>query len=144
MSDDLRIGELAERCRVSRDALRFYERVGLLDPPRRTASGHRIYDEEAVRRVEIIRRNQQIGLTLDDIRELLRIKDLPAREACERAARRLRTRIEAIDQQLSRLHTHRQRLAENLALCESPRQGSCSVVQRLMGIAEVPPARGKK
>ena len=142
MSHDLKIGELAERCGVSRDTLRFYERVGLLDSPRRTASGHRVYDEQAVQRMELIRRCQQIGLTLDDIRELLRIKELPAREACERVSGRLRARIEAIDQQLATLHTYRRRLAADLELCQSSRPGSCPVVQRLMGVAETP-AKGK-
>jgi DNA-binding transcriptional MerR regulator len=143
MSHDLKIGELAERCGVSRDTLRFYERVGLLDPPRRTASGHRVYDEQAVQRMELIRRNQQIGLTLDDIRELLRIKELPAREACERVSERLSARVEAIDQQLSTLLTYRRRLAADLELCQSAGPGSCPVVQRLMGVAETP-AEGRK
>lgn len=144
MSHDIKIGELAERCGVSRDTLRFYERVGLLDPPRRTASGHRVYDEEAVQRMEFIRRSQQLGLTLEDIRELLRIQELPAREACERIARRLRARIEAIDQQLSTLRTFRRGLAENLALCENAPPGSCPVVERLTGAAAVPTERKKE
>ncbi len=144
MSHGIKIGELAERCGVSRDTLRFYERVSLLDPPRRTASGHRVYDEEAVQRMDLIRRSQQLGLTLEDIRELLRIRELPAREACERIARRLRARIEAIDQQLSTLHTFRLRLAENLALCESAPPGSCPVVARLTGASESPADREKE
>jgi DNA-binding transcriptional MerR regulator len=136
MSYGLKIGELAERCGVSRDALRFYERVGLLRPPRRTPSGHRLYDQDAVRRMEIIRRSQQIGLTLDDIRELLRVEELPEAEACERIAERLRARIEAIDQQLSTLQTFRRRLAETLALCESPQPDARSAVQLLLGLSE--------
>jgi DNA-binding transcriptional MerR regulator len=138
MSDGLKIGELAERCGVSRDALRFYERVGLLRPPRRTPSGHRLYDQDAVQRMELIRRSQQIGLTLEDIRELLRVEELPDPEACERIAERLRARIEAIDQQLSTLQTFRRRLAETLALCESAQPDARSAVQLLLGIPEAP------
>ncbi|HEV8577952.1 MAG TPA: MerR family transcriptional regulator [Thermoanaerobaculia bacterium] len=119
MSHELKIGELAERCGVSRDALRFYERVGLLRPPRRTPSGHRVYDQDAVQRLELIRRSQQIGLTLDDIRELLRVQGLPGDEARERVAERLRARIETVDQQLATSGTFHRKLAEALELCES-------------------------
>ncbi len=144
MSYDIKIGELAERCGVSRDTLRFYERVGLLEPPRRTASGHRVYDEEAVQRMELIRRSQQLGLTLEDIRALLRLKDLPAREACEQIAGRLRARIAAIDQQLSTLRSFRRKLAENLALCDNAPPGVCPVVERLMGVSAAPIPRRKE
>ena len=46
MLNGMRIGDLAERCGVSRDALRFYERERLLPPPRRSASGYRLYRED--------------------------------------------------------------------------------------------------
>lgn len=141
MKHDFKIGELAERCGVSRDALRFYERVGLLDPPRRTASGHRVFGEEAVRRVELIRWSQQIGLTLEDVRELLRARELPESEACARIAGRLRARIEAIDQQLAMLRRFRLGLARNLEQCQSGGSGSCPLVRRLRGEAAVPAGR---
>ena len=144
MSDGLKIGELADRLGVSRDALRFYERVGLLPPPPRTAAGHRLYGEEDVHRLELIRRSQHLGLTLDDIRALLLLRDLPEQEACRQISARLRVRIEAIDQQLSTLQAFRSRLAEELALCEGAVPGSCPLVQRLMNAAELSDGRERK
>jgi DNA-binding transcriptional MerR regulator len=119
--EGLKIGALAKRCGVSRDALRFYERAGLLHPPARTASGHRLYDEAAVAQVEFIRRNQQIGLSLEDVRELLRVRGLPRDEAREQVAERLRARLRWIDQQIATLQGYHRRLAENLERFESSR-----------------------
>jgi DNA-binding transcriptional MerR regulator len=76
MRDGLTIGRLAGACGVSRDTVRFYERERLLPPARRTASGYRLYGEDEARRVRFIRRAQSMGLTLDDIRELLRVQRL--------------------------------------------------------------------
>ena len=67
----MRIGELAKRTGVSVQTLRFYEAEGLLGPVRRTAARYRLYDEESVERVEYIRRTQQAGATLADIRQAL-------------------------------------------------------------------------
>jgi len=76
MNNGIKIGELAARYGVSRDTVRFYERPGLLRTPRRTAARHRRYDREAVVRLRFIRGAQQLGLTLDDIRQLLRLREL--------------------------------------------------------------------
>jgi len=54
MTDGLKIGELAGRCGVSRDTIRFYERQGLLPPAKRTASRYRIYSGDDVGRVSFI------------------------------------------------------------------------------------------
>ena len=65
------IGELAKRFSLRPSALRFYERMGLLELPPRIG-GRRSYDTAAVRRVGFIRRAQQNGLTLEEIRSLIR------------------------------------------------------------------------
>jgi len=76
MNNGIKIGELAARYGVSRDTVRFYERPGLLRTPRRTAARHRRYDREPVVRLRFIRGAQRLGLTLDDIRQLLRLREL--------------------------------------------------------------------
>ncbi len=60
----LRIGDLAKRCGVSRDTLRFYERDGLISPPPRSDAGYRLYGESDAQRVQFIRRAQSVGLAL--------------------------------------------------------------------------------
>ncbi|WP_149193470.1 heavy metal-responsive transcriptional regulator [Luteimonas suaedae] len=67
----MKIGELARRAEVGIDTLRYYEREGLLSPPRRLASGYRSYGEDDVARLHFIRRAKTLGFTLAEIRELL-------------------------------------------------------------------------
>jgi MerR family copper efflux transcriptional regulator len=126
--EGLKIGELAGRCGVSRDTIRFYEREGLLPRPRRTASQYRVYDDAAENRVRFIRRAQQMGLSLNDVRELLRLQALKTPEECHRVAERLRARIEAVDRQIEALRAFRRQLAQNLERCERATSESCPVI----------------
>jgi MerR family copper efflux transcriptional regulator len=65
------IGTLAKRAGVSIDTVRYYEKSGLLDPEARLPSGYRRYSDAQVSRLRFIRRAQDLGFTLKDIRELL-------------------------------------------------------------------------
>jgi MerR family Zn(II)-responsive transcriptional regulator of zntA len=118
MRDGLTIGDLAERSQVSRDTLRFYERRRLLSAPRRTASGYRLYREDDANRVRFIRRAQAMGLTLEDIQELLRAQTLETADQCRRVASRLRARIETVDEKIAELRAFRAELARGLRDCE--------------------------
>ncbi len=68
------IGRLAALTKVSADTLRYYEREQLLRPRAKTPSGYRLYDEEAVRRVQFVRHAQNCGFTLAEIRSLLTLR----------------------------------------------------------------------
>jgi len=130
MLDGLRIGELAQPCEVTRNTLRFYERERLLPPPRRSASGYRLYREEDASRVRFVRRAQTMGLTLEDIRELLLAKPLETPEQCRRVAARLEARVIAVDQRIAELEAFREELMRNLERCERAlaREECCPVV----------------
>jgi MerR family mercuric resistance operon transcriptional regulator len=132
VNQGLKIGDLAVRSGFSRDTLRFYERVGLLTPPLRTGAGHRVYDDKVLERLGFIRRSQELGLTLDDVRALLRIQELPQGEVCQGVADRLRIRLRAIEQQLSALEGFRLRLVGNINQCEARTSYVCPVIQRLL------------
>ncbi|MEF1218589.1 MerR family transcriptional regulator, partial [Photobacterium damselae] len=68
------IGQLAKLCNVSSDTLRFYEKNHLIVPAGRSESGYRLYSEDNLSRVRFILRAKAIGLSLDEIRELLDIR----------------------------------------------------------------------
>ncbi|MBI4196007.1 MAG: heavy metal-responsive transcriptional regulator [Betaproteobacteria bacterium] len=70
----LTIGKVAARAQVSADSIRFYEREGLLSPAQKSASGYRLYTEEAIRRINFIKHAQQCGFSLAEIRDLLELK----------------------------------------------------------------------
>ena len=67
----MRSGELARNAAVNLQTIRFYERQGLLPKPERTASGYRSYQQNDLDRVLFIRRNQELGFTLAEIRQLM-------------------------------------------------------------------------
>jgi MerR family copper efflux transcriptional regulator len=70
----MRIGEVAQEAGVNIDTIRYYERRGLLEEPGRRPSGYRVYGVEAVQIIRFIRRAQDLGFTLDEIQDLLRLR----------------------------------------------------------------------
>ena len=131
MKHEIKIGELAERGGVSRDTVRFYERVGLLRQPSRTASRHRVYDEQAVAQLRLIRGLQGLGLTLEDIRHLLRLRAARGLEGGRRILQLLRVRADAIDGKIARLQALRLRLDETIGHCEGSPARSFSILEHV-------------
>jgi DNA-binding transcriptional MerR regulator len=128
MLEQLKIGELAERAGVSRDTVRFYEREGLLPPARRTAAQYRVYGKETADRLRFIRQAQAIGLTLDDIRELLRQHEARTPDECRQVAALLAERIAALDRKVAELKQFRRVLARSLSQCQAAHSEECPVV----------------
>ena len=110
MTERIRIGQLAARCGVTRDTIRFYERAGLLPKPRRTATRHRIYDLKAAQQIRFIRKAQDLGLTLDDIRQLIDLSESDSPMAGRRVEEILRNRLAAIEQRIGTFVEYRDRL----------------------------------
>jgi DNA-binding transcriptional MerR regulator len=69
----LRAGEVAEAAGVNRETLRYYERRGLLGSPDRSPGGHRLYDEQAVVALRVIKAAQRLGFTLDEVADLIEV-----------------------------------------------------------------------
>ena len=103
----LTVSELAEEVEASPDTLRYYERIGLLPPPPRTAAGYRQYGPDAIERVRFIRQAQRFGLRLADIAGLLAIRERGLCP-CGGTRRLLQDRLTQLDEEmaaLSRLRT---------------------------------------
>jgi DNA-binding transcriptional MerR regulator len=109
----LKIGEIARRSGLGVEALRFYEKSGLLDRPPRTHSGYRLYDESVLERLSFIKKAQMLGFSLDEIRELIAHKrkgENPCREVRDVVKRRLGE----LDERIRQLKLYRAELAEAL------------------------------
>jgi MerR family Zn(II)-responsive transcriptional regulator of zntA len=108
------IGRLAHRARVNADSVRFYERQGLLAPSTKTASGYRLYGDDAVRRLAFIKHAQRCGFNLAEIRELLELQspDEHVRTGAFELAQRKLGEIREVRAALSRME---QALTEVLA-----------------------------
>lgn len=117
----LRIGELAEQLELPVETIRYYEREGLMPPPRRTDGNYRVYDAPLVDRLTFIRNCRALDMTLNEIRELLRLRDAPEQDCTgvndvldahikhvtERIAelRRLKTQLQDLRDRCRQAHT---------------------------------------
>ncbi len=110
MRDGMRIGELATRFGLNPKTIRYYEEIGLLPRAERSDSGYRLYDEHEVERLGFIRRAKTLGLSLDEIRDILTVQaegELP----CEQVLDLIDMKIRAIDQRIADLVAFRTELA---------------------------------
>ena len=76
MTSDLLIGEIAKLFGLSTQAIRYYEKLGLIESPRRSEKGYRLYSSATVERLKLIQYAQKLNLSLDQIKELLEIDNL--------------------------------------------------------------------
>src|SRR4051812_39748865 len=108
---DMRVGELAARTGVSAPTVRYYERQGLLPPPRRSEAGYRLHGPDALRDLRFIARAKALGLSLEQIRLLRSQPDVQAERRQLRhliahqlvRTRRQRTELEALEANLTSL-----------------------------------------
>lgn len=116
MSENLTVSKLAERVGSTASALRYYERIGLLPEPKRSEGGYRLYDEAAEERVRFIKRAQRFGLRLDEISELLSIRER-GQCPCGHTRDLLAARLTEIDEEMAGLASLRSdivRMVEDL------------------------------
>src|SRR3712207_268029 len=109
-------GELAELAKVHIETLRYYERRGLIERPPRRASNYRLYPEDAVRRVRFIKRAQELGFSLKDIKELLSLRTAPETE-CGEIRARAEAKIVDINEKIRVLMAMKSALSTLVAQC---------------------------
>jgi len=109
----LKIGEVSKRSSVGIEALRFYEKGGLIDRPSRTGSGYRVYGEEVLERLAFIKRAQALGFSVDEIRRI--VDDARKGESpCDEVREIVRRRMAELDERLRELHRFRKELKSTL------------------------------
>ena len=139
--DHLRIGDIATRSGVTRDAIRFYERAGLLDLPGRTKSRHRIYDATTVDRIRLVRQLQNCGLTIGDIKEIVFLRDADRPAASKRLMEILRRRLGFLEERIASLESCRTRLIDVMRDVAAARSGGYDALGSLSDVALAPPFR---
>ena len=112
----LPIGAVARHAGVGIDTIRYYEREGLLPPPRRRPSGYGDYDRIAVDRLKFIRHAKALGFTLEDIRELLALSADHER-GVRNVKQRAEQRLAKLDQRIRELQQMRRGLKRLIAAC---------------------------
>jgi DNA-binding transcriptional MerR regulator len=110
----LKIGEVSRRSGIGVEALRFYERSGLLGRPGRTTSGYRMYDPEVLERLDFIKRAQVLGFSLDEIKQVIAEKRA-GQSPCAEVREIVRQRLRELDERMLEMRRYRKELAAALA-----------------------------
>ena len=127
----MRIGQLADETGVSVQAIRFYERRGLLKEPARLASGYRSYSADAVRRIKFIKRSQELGYSLAEVAQLLELKDSQPNDAAQ-ARTMVETKIRNIEAKVRDLQHMRDELIKVAQACGcGDGRTACRILDRL-------------
>lgn len=128
--ENLTIGALAKAAGVHVETVRYYQRRGIVTQPKRHMGSVRRYGDEAVRRLRFIRRSQELGFTLEEIKTLVKLGATPnCRDARRLAARKLAV----VESRLEDLRRMSSALRALVAQCESGRERSCPIIDSLAG-----------
>jgi DNA-binding transcriptional MerR regulator len=122
-----KIGELAERAGVGVQTLHYYERLGLLPKPDRSAANYRLYPTSALRRVQFIKKAQSLGFTLEEIKEILGLRG-QGRAPCRCVADVGKKHLQELDARIAALQVFRRELAAVVPKWEreTARQRKCA------------------
>src|SRR3989442_13959156 len=111
--ESLRVGAAAKAAGVGLQTLHYYERLELLPKPERSAANYRLYSPEAIRRVQFIKKAQSVGLTLEETKQILDLKD-HGRAPCHRVVELGQKHLQEIEARLNQLRAFHLLLAKTL------------------------------
>ncbi len=109
----MKVGELARSVGINVQTLHYYERIGLLPRPQRSATNYRIYSDDALRRVRFIKKAQALGFTLAEIKRIVELK-ARGRAPCRQVVQIGEEHLREVDARLAQLRSYRKALAQSL------------------------------
>jgi MerR family transcriptional regulator, copper efflux regulator len=130
----LRIGDVSKHSGVGIEALRFYEKQGLLNHAGRTQSGYRLYGAEVLERLEFIKRAQLLGFSLAEIAHIIKEKEA-GKSPCFEVREIVRTRLEELDERMKEMRRYRKELAAALAEWDEAKEMEGEVCGLIEGTA---------
>ena len=126
----LSIGGVARRSAVKVETIRYYERIGLLAPPLRTAGGHRVYGSADAQRLNFVRRARELGFTLGQVRDLLALAD-GREDSCAKVEKLARDQLDATSGRIADLARMEAVLADMVERCASGTVPDCPILEAL-------------
>lgn len=131
----MKTGQLSEKANCNVETIRYYEKIGLLPAPVRSASGYRNYEEMHLKRLVFIRRSRELDFTLEEIRGLLKMVD-GGDYACGDINAMAMQHISDIRQKILYLKTLEKTLTQMASQCSGGTSPECPVVDILYGVAK--------
>lgn len=126
----MKIGELAAATGCHFETIRYYEKVGLLPKPQRTASGYRDYRPGDIARVRFITRGRALGFSLDEIGSLLHLSESP-NLACGDVDALARQHLAEVREKLAQLQRMEAELVATIERCRGGQRATCAVLESL-------------
>lgn len=128
----MKIGELARLGDVNPKTIRYYESIGLLPEPARTPSGYRDYDGSYLDRLTFIRTAQRLGITLDEVKEILSFRER-GEAPCSYVRRLIDAQVDSIDRRIRELEDLRGQLIELAAEADHLPEvgGTCRLIEHV-------------
>jgi MerR family mercuric resistance operon transcriptional regulator len=126
----LRRAELAQRTGCNLETVRYYEKVGLLPEPPRTASGHRTYNATHERRLRFVLRARELGFSLDEVRQLLRLVD-ELEQPCAEARAVAAAHLDDVQAKIADLRRMERVLKDMVAQCADGTLPECPLIETL-------------
>jgi len=127
----LTIGQLARRGRIHVETIRYYERRGLLPRPARTQSGYRAFEPDTVRRIRFIKRAQELGFSLKEIKDLLSLRATTGAR-CADVLRRAQVKMQDIEEKIRTLRAMKRALERLAEQCSGKGPAStCPLLEAL-------------
>jgi MerR family copper efflux transcriptional regulator len=128
---NLTIGQLARKAQVNVETIRYYERRGLIPEPPRRQSGYRQYSEDAVSRIQFIKRAKELGFSLKEISELLSLRVDPD-TTCGDVKKRAEVKIAEVEEKIRALQRIKKALTKLVVLCRgSGPTSECPIMEAL-------------
>lgn len=126
----MKIGELSRATGTNIETIRYYERIGLLPAPSRTAANYRSYGDTHRARLAFVRHSRDLGFTIEEIRSLLDLSDHPERDCAD--ADRIATRhLEQVEEKIAQLTLLREELSRIVGRCRGGVAADCRVIEAL-------------
>ena len=128
---DIRIGKLSQLTGCNIETVRYYERVGLLPRPSRSASRYRLYDADDVRRLTFVRRARELGFTLDEVRALLALSADQTEDTCAEVRHVAAGHLADVRAKIADLRAIEGVLEDAVRRCDAGELSGCPVIDAL-------------
>ncbi len=131
------IGGAAARCGVPAKTIRYYEQIGLIRAPPRSANRYRAYDERDIQTLRFIHRARGLGFSLRQLRDLLALyRD--RRRASRQVKQLARAHVASIERRIAELSSIRDTIADLARRCHGDQRPDCPIIEELADPAGIP------
>jgi MerR family mercuric resistance operon transcriptional regulator len=138
----IHIGELAQKTGCNIETIRYYERIGLLPSPPRSAGRYRVYEIPDVRRLAFIRRARELGFTLDEVRTLLALAASDGDRTCAQVREVAACHLTEVRDKIADLRAMERVLADAVRRCDAGETPGCPLIDALSGPGNPTPRAG--